>query len=636
MYFFRMLLLCGVIAWLTAGCSDNDPVRDSHNDADDSSPPAPVVLEQTSMRISSAAQPANTPGSPGVVTDSEPLIALFGNATPDLNQALYTKYSLSSAAQIQPDAILVLMPGFEGGAANFAILADQLMRWIREEENLVLEVWAMDRRSEQLEDRLGLELAEQEEDPQLALDFLFGEPLGLELDSRLDRRLVSFNSSDDLAFIANWTPLVHSLDIDAVVAEACAASRACNVFLGGHSAGTGYAARYAATDFDFSEAGVNPGYEKLRGLVLLEGGGGRLGDSPSEEVLDRIEARFDGGLFGAVRDQLPRCIDGITACSIDTETQDCAAFSNFRCTEPVSAYATGLINTQTFAAAELVALDGDLVGDNGLSILQTDQGETEGNNALAAVPELLPVRLLLGDIVGSSVAIFGQYIDDDGLAAAVAPFLATSVGAPGPEVDGLSTWLNIDEAQPDSVLADNGPAPTDLDAAGVWGVEREVSDLEGKILAASFRGDTNFFDWYYPSSGLGVTAGLGLDTTALSAPPPAGRGRSDIDNRTQTRAIDIPVIAFGGSNGLTPVPGSFTAFATAIGTCSAPSCDGSTPRLVDAAQPSTAFPGFGEVAGGFEVYISEGYAHLDILTADNEEGNRVIVPLSDFIARNIQ
>ena len=37
--------------------------------------------------------------------------------------------------------------------------------------------------------------------------------------------------------------------------------------------------------------------------MLLEGGGGSTGGTPlTADTLDRIEAKFDGGLFGAVRD----------------------------------------------------------------------------------------------------------------------------------------------------------------------------------------------------------------------------------------------------------------------------------------------------------------------------------------------
>lgn len=631
-----IVLCCAALS--LAACSDSSR-RVAYDPGNPETPtPEPVVLLQESERIPSSATPAMTPGSPGVVVDNPKLLQHFGSEGPDLNNAIYTRYFLSDASEMQPDAILVLVPGFEGGASNFAILADQLMRRMREETAMIVEVWAMDRRSEQLEDRAGLELAEQEGDAYLALDFLFGEELGLELDPRLvdgpNRRLITYNTSSDLAFIANWTPLVHSKDIESVVQLALSVVRNNNVFLGGHSAGTGYAARYAATDFDTESEAVDPGYQRLRGLVLLEGGGGALADPVSEDTLNRIEARFDGGLFGAVRDQAPRCVDGITSCNIETEASACAAFSNTACTLPTDAYAAGLINTETFAAGELVALDGDLNGDDSLSILQQDQNGIEGNSAFNQVPELFPIRFLIGTALGTSVSLYGQYLDDDGLGAAAAPFLAASVGAPGPVVDGLTTWLNFDEELPASVLEDNGPAPVEPVRGKVWGVEVEPTDFEGRILNASYKGNTNFFDWYYPSSGLGVTAELGLDTTQLSAPLPQGRGRSDIDNRTQAGNINIPVIGFGGSNGLTPVPGSFLAFAKAIGPCQAPACDGVTTRFVDEAQPSVAFPTYGDVSGGYEVYISEGYAHIDVLTAEDREDNQVIGPLVQFLQRN--
>jgi len=631
------IVLCCAALSLTA-CSDSSR-RVAYDPGNPETPtPEPVVLLQESERIPSSATPAMTPGTPGVVVENPKLLQHFGSDGPSLNNALYTRYFLSDASEMQPDAILVLVPGFEGGASNFAILADQLMRRMREETAMIVEVWAMDRRSEQMEDRAGLELAEQEGDAYLALDFLFGEELGLELDQRLvdgpNRRLITYNAASDLAFIANWTPLVHSKDIESVVQLALSVARNGNVFLGGHSAGTGYAARYAATDFDTDSDAVDPGYQRLRGLVLLEGGGGGLADPVSEDTLSRIEARFDGGLFGAVRDQAPRCVDGMTPCNMETEANDCAAFSNTACTLPTDAYAAGLINTQTFAAGELVALDGDLNGDDSLSIIQQDQKGIEGNSAFNQVPELFPIRFLIGTALGTSVSLYGQYLDDDGLGAAAAPFLAASVGAPGPVVDGLTTWLNFDDELPASVLEDNGPAPTEPLRGAVWGVEVEPTDFEGRILNASYKGNTNFFDWYYPSSGLGITAELGLDTTQLSAPPPQGRGRSDIDNRTQTGNIDIPVIGFGGSNGLTPVPGSFLAFAKAIGPCRAPACDGVTARVVDEAQPSVAFPSYGEASGGYEIYISEGYAHIDVLTAEDREDNQVIRPLVQFLQRN--
>jgi pimeloyl-ACP methyl ester carboxylesterase len=467
--------------------------------------------------------------------------------------------------------------------------------------------------------------------------------VGLELSQPLvdgpNRRVVFYNSNIDTAFIAQWTPLVHSQDIDAVVEAARSVARSGNVFLGGHSAGTGYTARYAATDFNLAGGEPEPGYKKLRGLILVEGGGaGQSSEAPSEATLDLIEARFDGGLYGAVRDQMPRCIDGETACTVETAAADCEAFINTSCVEPTRAFAEvpGLLSTQLFAAAEVNAQDATLNDDSVPSLLQANINDIPGNNVIAKVPELNILTALLGNTPASSITLLGKFLDDDGPAAAVASFLATSVGFEGPIVNGVGTWLSKGETMQPEALVDNGPAPQTIDQIGKWGVEVEPSDLEGRMLPIFFRGETNFLDWYYPSSGLSVTNGLGLDTTALSAPPPLGRGRTDIDNRTQGAAIDIPVIAVGGSNGLTPVPASFLSFANVIAPCTAPTCDGTTPRVVDEANPSEAFPTFGDVSGGYEVYISEGYSHVDIVTADDDETNQVIGPLVEFINRNLQ
>lgn len=631
---FCRLLFCASIGLLVA-CSDN-------SDSLNPSTPVLVTLMQETVDLPSAAQPAHTPGSPGVVVDNTLLVTQFGSAEVDLNKARYTRYFLSDQGGRQPDGILVLVPGFEGGASNFFLLADALLRRAQAENSLALEVWAMDRRSNQLEDTVGLDVAEDLEDPQVGMDFLFGEQLGLELSQPLvdgpNRRVVFYNNHADTAFIAQWTPLVHSLDIDAIVQRARDTALNSNVFLGGHSAGTGYTARYAATDFNFSGGEPEPGFSKLRGLVLLEGGGASSSSTPPDEAtLDLIEARFDGGLFGAVRDRAPRCIDGQTACSIESEEVDCAAFSNRKCVGNVAAYsdAGGLLSPQLLAVSDVSALDTTVNGENVLSIMMQEQNGEAGNTALDKVPELTALKALLGDQPASSMSLLGQFLDDDGVVAAIASFVATSMGFAGPEVNGIMTWLTGDDEIPAEAFVDNGPAPQSLDEIRRWGMEVEPSD-QRSMLPMFYRGQTNFSDWYYPSSGLGVVSGLGLDTSPLSAPPPLGRGRTDIANRTQGGMIDIPVIAFGGSNGLTPTPASWRSFASLLATCTAPSCDGLTSRLVDADNPSPAFPSYGDVSGGFEVYMSEGYAHFDVLSAADDETNNVIAPLLTFVARNLE
>jgi len=631
--FARVAVLAGVAAMWTgcAGDADDFPAAAEVCRGLCAADCGCVAVVASKIDVPSAARPADTPGSPGVVVEPGSLLATqFGTTEVDLNHARYTRYRIDGAAA--PDAVLIAIPGFEGGASDFGILAAQMLPRLLEEHDLLVELWAFDRRGDQLEDRASLVLAAERRDPALALDFLFGEELGLTLSPVLERRAIFYNSGDDIPFLANWTPLVFSQDIDAVVDQARAVVRNGNVFLGGHSAGTGFAARYAATDFDLDGSGSpEPGYAKLRGLVLFEGGGGSTqGDPVTEVLLDRIEARFDGGLFHAVRDGAPRCTDG-TPCTVATEAIDCAHLDNPRCTPSTLAYAEvpGLLNAKVLAAIEPAAIQGIDDPDGNQVILQVDQDGEEGNSAVRKVPALAGLSFLpQGTVMGA----IGGFVDDDEFVASIAAFVAMSVGLKGPVVDGLTTWLDIGEEIPPQAFRDNGPAPTAL-TGRPWGVEAEVTDFT-KLLDL-FIGETNFLDWYFPSSGLGVTQGLpGLDSSLLSLDPPAGRGRRDIENLTQAANIDVPVICFGGSNGLTAVPGSFRAFAESIGRCAAPSCDGSTPRVVDATQPSPAFPTLGDVAGGFEAYISEGYAHVDIVTADDGNHNLVIGPLAAFLARN--
>jgi hypothetical protein len=84
------------------------------------------------------------------------------------------------------------------------------------------------------------------------------------------------------------------------------------------------------------------------------------------------------------------------------------------------------------------------------------------------------------------------------------------------------------------------------------------------------------------------------------------------------------------------MPGNYTAFGQSIGLCTAPSSDGSSPRVVNASTPNTAFPTLGDVNGGFEVHMNGGFAHLDIVTGQDGPSSNVVKPLVAFIKRNVQ
>jgi len=619
---------------------------DGNVDALDTCTPSctPGPLDFETIVLPSTAAPANTPdGTPAnAVPPGSTLATQFGSTIFDLNRAMYTRYFTPGAGD--PDTVLILLPGFAGGAGDFRLLAENLIARAEADGQIGLEVWAYDRRSNLLEDTAGAETAEDELDGALALDWFFGGALGVPLDPRLSRRAV-FHAGPDVAFMANFTPQVFARDIDAVVAAAHALPSAPAVFLGGHSLGTLFTGRYAATDFDLGP-GVDPGYAKVDGLVLFEGGGGGVPLAPTSDDLDTVIAKADGGLYHAVRDAASRCVDG-TPCTADA---DCAAVTlppgavGNQCVAAVEAFTganpvgVAFINPQIQAAGHIAGLQGILDPD-GPVLIQHDLGN---GSAVATVPGL---GILASLPPSSTEAGVGFFLDDDfsPIGAFRASLGYSNNGPNVPFIGGLilpqaafddpyRLWINIDEPQPPQAIPNNGFPTSDL--AKTWGQEKEVTSLN-RFFPSLFAGDTDFGDWYFPSSGLSVTSELnggagfgGLDSTPLSV----GRNRPDIENLTQVAAVNVPVIAFGGTNGLTPTAASYKPFATSIGTCTAPSCNGSTPRLITD-DPIT--PTFGGIPGGFEVYMQEGYAHIDVVTAEDDPShNNVLAPLLAFLKRN--
>ena len=614
----------------------------------------PMVIGEH-VAIPNSVEPAETPGTPGVVVANSKLLAHLGGGA-DLNRSDYVRFRLSGP-DVAPDAIVILVPGFGAGVNIFRIMAEDILPKILADKGLRLEMWAFSRRDDQLEDREGAILATDKADAAIAQDWYYGAELGLALHPDLvagpNRRAVFYNSSSDIPFLANFTPQVFSLDLDVVVDAALAVTP--NVFLGGHSAGTGFTARYAATDLNTSGAGPTvPAYAKLRGLILLEGGGGSTAASAplSADSIDRIIAKADGGLFGAVRDNAARCVDGSTPCTIANEAANCVGQVPPKCTLPTTAYTSiAGLQPQIYAAGEVGAIQGITDPESGQLILQVDQG-SPGNNAIAQVPGL---SVLAPPLIPPATVhgLFGIFLDDDGFGASLSAALATSLGSSGPVVNGLATWRDINDGVTlTSAVPNNGPMPTSL-PAGIWGKEVEVTRMDRHSFGFAAGGE-NSSDWYFAGSGLSTTSvsglcaagtcsvgkvggcatnaecsqSINLDSSALSATRP------DIANLTQAGNIDIPVISFGGSNGLTPVGASFLAFGQSIGACTAPSCDG-TARVVDTALPNPAFPTYGNVEGGYEVYISEGYAHVDVTTAEDTLENQIPERMADFIERNL-
>ncbi|MFC4637535.1 alpha/beta hydrolase [Deinococcus hohokamensis] len=157
--------------------------------------------------------------------------------TPDaLNASVTLRYGAP-----HPRAVLLLMPGYLGGAGSFDRLARQIVAL-----DPSLAVWAVDRRANLLEDQAALARSDR---------------------ARLEtlvRTGLPVRPARELGFLRDWGLDTTLRDWRAAVLEARALTP--EVFIGGHSMGAGLAGMYAAYDFD-----GQAGYRDVRGLVMLDG-----------------------------------------------------------------------------------------------------------------------------------------------------------------------------------------------------------------------------------------------------------------------------------------------------------------------------------------------------------------------------
>lgn len=180
------------------------------------------------------------------------------------NQTFYLRYYLENEPT---DTILILMPGIFGGATTFNILASQLVA-----TTPGLEVWAIDRRANALEDRSASLVSLRHDHPLAAYAYYVRDAGTAEGFTPIP--------PEDVRFLGFWGLEVHLWDLHQVVLRANARAR--QVILGGHSLGAALVSLYAA--YDFGEDDPEPGYRYIDGLLLLDGALGRTGAFAREDV----------------------------------------------------------------------------------------------------------------------------------------------------------------------------------------------------------------------------------------------------------------------------------------------------------------------------------------------------------------
>lgn len=153
--------------------------------------------------------------------------------------------------------VLVLIPGTVSGSGDFTLTARYLVKHVPG-----LQVWAIDRRSQALEDTSMFEKALKGE---ATLQQMFDYYLGY-LDGATPPDHHDLIPGASHPYAREWGMEVALEDTRAVVKQARAKGRR-KVVLGGHSLGGSLTAAYAAWDFN-----GRPGYKDIAGMVMIDGG----------------------------------------------------------------------------------------------------------------------------------------------------------------------------------------------------------------------------------------------------------------------------------------------------------------------------------------------------------------------------
>ena len=258
--------LCATLA--LAGCGDDDgamPPVDAGIDApapvDAGPPPDWTLAEPPASDVPETGVRRDVFVVPGVAAPPNPTT---GTATPsELQATQVVRYREDVATPKPARAIVVAYPGTFGGAGSYDALARALvLRGAASGETT--EVWAIDRRSNLLEDLRGMATATVAGNPEIAQGYYYRS------DTIDDAAFAGFRTQDSVDFMSEWGLATLLEDVRRVIALVPEGDRVGHVFLMGHSAGAGVAETYAAWRFG-EGAEARRGAEELAGVILVDG-----------------------------------------------------------------------------------------------------------------------------------------------------------------------------------------------------------------------------------------------------------------------------------------------------------------------------------------------------------------------------
>lgn len=280
---FGRFLMVGMCVSILAGCySPDGPIPEAKQE--------PIAPQWTNEDVDALVS---------VVYESAPAIHQIDH--PDMPEQckdvnyLRFKTRSSSNDSSQSDAAILLVPGILEGANGFEYIGRQLVYMAKTLRNKDIEIWAMDRRSNCLEDLTGFDAAEQAQTVEEAEDLILGYYY---FDQPIDGRTFDgFLKGKDMTFLSEFGMEQSTQDMYAIIQQRIpdpAISRN-KVFVGGHSLGGAHTSLFLAWDLD-----GDPATEEDQGANMVAGAVGfdtfigavanAVGASPSSNSLLDVDA----------------------------------------------------------------------------------------------------------------------------------------------------------------------------------------------------------------------------------------------------------------------------------------------------------------------------------------------------------
>jgi len=522
------------------------------------------------------------------------------------------------------DAMLVMLPGVLEGANGFEYLARQLVYTAKTQNNLKLEVWAVERRNNRLEDLSALNYIED----QLTAGKLTAKQAADQIINFCYRggtingkKFEGFLKDKDVPCLAEFGLKLDTEDVFKVIQTMVPdqATRKKKVFVGGHSMGGIMTSMFAGWDLDGNpETLDDTGYNNCAGLFgldttvssvrsteeqLLSTLPKNLGDMPYADMTEHAYAILVNRLhvdpnsnrilpFPMLNAEAMAVLEVLAMMAYYDPSSECTIVKEmpisdnlnqllrFMFSRDFQTYTDGVPQITDFRFTNEALLG--LVFDDSfapLGMIQNSMGFLGGG---AVVKKSFPLDTIkgipiVGDLVGPSLGNGPYYIPND------AGPSALKLGK-GP----LYNWVNFDQV---GTKAD--PNFTDTTGTMTYTTDtNEVADIQD-VARALFKGPTNLTEWYFSTR---------LVADFIAALYPYGRNYGL--NFIHGGGFDtMPKIEFIASQGM----------------------------MGDSA--STPAP-----PGTKRVFL-EGYNHMDVLTASantpTRRENGVIKPLIGFVMDNL-